>query len=240
MDLRRPIIVLTLLLPLLTFPGLAEKFYSFTDRYGNTVFSNYKPTAKETETYQEIELKREDNRPDLLNFDEQRFNLFDDLIMKYSKALDVDYNLIKALIMVESNFNPRARSPKGAMGLMQLMPATAKRFEVANPYDPEENIRGGVKYLRILLAMFDGDLELTLSAYNAGENLVKKIKRIPNIKETKHYVADVIRIYGQAKARIPEEIMVYTPHSVFYRYQDETGAIVLTNVDPPANAKPVK
>jgi len=233
------LILFTILLPLLTLPALrAEKFYSYTNRNGNLVFSNYRPSDGEAETVKEIEIERD--RPDLLQFDEGHCNLFDEIIMKQSQESGVDFNLIKALIMVESHFNPRALSPKGAQGLMQLMPATARRFGVTNPYDPEENIQGGVTYLRYLIEMFDGNLELVLSAYNAGENLVKKIGRIPRIKETINYVKAITDIVGSSKTRISEDFVVYTPGSVFFRYLNEDGVLTLTNIDPPASAKPVK
>ena len=233
------LILFTILLPILAAPLVrAEKFYSYTNRNGNLVFSNYRPAEGEAETVKEIDIERE--RPDLIQFDESKCNLYDEIIMKSSQESGVDFNLIKAVIMVESHFNPRAVSPKGAQGLMQLMPATARRFGVNNPFDPEENIQGGVTYLRYLIDLFEGNLELVLSAYNAGENLVKKIQRIPRIKETINYVKAIINIVGSSKTRISEDFVVYTPGSIFFRYYSEDGVLTLTNIDPPASAKPVK
>jgi soluble lytic murein transglycosylase-like protein len=99
--------------------------------------------------------------------------------------------LIKAVIRVESNFNPAATSPKGAQGLMQLMPGTAEDMQVSNPYDIQENIRAGTRYLGILLQKFNNNLPLALAAYNAGPNRVEKCQSVPNIKETQGFVRAV-------------------------------------------------
>lgn len=109
----------------------------------------------------------------------------------------VDPLLIKAIIKTESNFDPTAVSPKGAQGLMQLMPATAKDLQVADPFDPQDNITGGTKYLRSLLDSYGWDLELSIAAYNAGPGKVKG--RIPNIVETKMYIAKVLDNYQSFK-----------------------------------------
>jgi len=105
----------------------------------------------------------------------------------------VDPLLIKAIIKAESNFDPTAVSPKGAQGLMQLMPATARDLQVTDPFDPQENITGGTKYLRYLLDSYRWDVELSLAAYNAGPGNVKGA--VPNISETRTYVAKVLKNY---------------------------------------------
>ena len=109
----------------------------------------------------------------------------------------VDPDLVRALIQVESNFNPRARSPKGAMGLMQLMPATARSLNVRNAFDARQNLDGGVRHLAGLLQDFDGNVELSLAAYNAGAGAVQRHNGIPPYAETQNYVRRITAIYGQ-------------------------------------------
>jgi hypothetical protein len=120
---------------------------------------------------------------------------FDNLIERHATANGVRADLVRAVIQVESGFNPRARSPKGARGLMQLMPGTALDLGVANSYDPEDNIRGGVRYLRMLLDRYGKDETLALAAYNAGPEAVEKYGNVvPPYRETQNYVERVQNI----------------------------------------------
>jgi soluble lytic murein transglycosylase-like protein len=121
-----------------------------------------------------------------------------------ARALQVDPGLVDAVIQVESGYNARARSPKGALGLMQLIPATAARFGVSNPFDPADNLRGGVTYLGHLLRRFRGDVPLSLAAYNAGEGAVLREGGVPPFAETREYVRKVAAVYpAAARARQP-------------------------------------
>lgn len=121
----------------------------------------------------------------------------DHIIKEYSKRYNLPQALVKAVIKAESNFNPRAISRAGAMGLMQLMPQTAKELGVKDPFDPEENIAGGTRYLRGLLDQFGNDLTLALAAYNAGPERVRSAGGIPNITETRQYIERVLRFYKE-------------------------------------------
>lgn len=112
----------------------------------------------------------------------------------------IDPNLVLAMIQVESGFNPRARSPKNARGLMQLLPRTARRFGTMNEWDPLDNIRGGIAYMEWLLTQFKGDMRLSLAGYNAGEGAVRRYKGVPPYKETQHYVKVIYRICKKARA----------------------------------------
>ena len=124
-----------------------------------------------------------------------RSSRFDHIIKKYSKRYGVSSALIKSVITAESCFNIHAVSPKGAEGLMQLMPMTAKRFGVLNSFDSDANIKGGTRYLKFLLSYFKNDFLDAIAAYNAGEGAVKKHKGIPPYKETRHYVSQVSTLY---------------------------------------------
>lgn len=127
---------------------------------------------------------------------------FDQHIAAAATAYKVDLELVRAIIQVESDFDNLARSSKGAMGLMQLMPATAERFGVSDAWNPRQNIFGGVQYLRFLLDMFGGDIALVAAAYNAGENAVIRYNGIPPYRETRGYVGKVQALLGGAAAML--------------------------------------
>ena len=121
---------------------------------------------------------------------------FDSLIDSVSARHGIDATLVRAVIQVESNYQQRARSPKGAKGLMQLMPGTARQYGVSNPYDPAANLEGGIKHLKSLLDRFP--LRLALAAYNAGEAAVQRFGGVPPFAETRLYVERILRLVGRA------------------------------------------
>jgi len=125
------------------------------------------------------------------------FEKYDPLILKTAEKHSVDYALVKAVIRAESNFNPTAISRVGARGLMQLMPGTAYALRVNDSFHPEDNIEGGVRYLRYLLNLFQGDLHLALAAYNAGEKAVFRYRGIPPYQETRTYVRRVLHYFQE-------------------------------------------
>ncbi len=118
---------------------------------------------------------------------------YGEIIAAMSEAHGVDPLLVRALIQVESNYQPRARSRKGAMGLMQLMPSTARVYNVRNPFDPKTNIEAGIKHLKSLLERFNG-VEIALAAYNAGEGAVAKFNGVPPYRETRNYVSRILSL----------------------------------------------
>lgn len=124
---------------------------------------------------------------------------YDHFISEASIKHGVSFKLLKALIKVESNFNPKAVSKAGAMGLMQIMPENFDALKITNPFNPRENILGGTLYLKQLMTRFEGKLPLALAAYNAGPNTVERYKRIPPIKETENYVKKIMRSYNLYK-----------------------------------------
>ena len=135
----------------------------------------------------------------------ERGRLYDEVIVEHSRMHNIRPDLVRAVVQVESAFNPYAVSPKGAQGLMQLMPATSQALGVLNPFNPIENIRAGVRYLRQLLDRYNNDEALALAAYNAGPVAVAKYgEKVPPYRETRDYVTKVNQIAGAPAKAVPQ------------------------------------
>ncbi len=128
-------------------------------------------------------------------------NNYDELIREAERIYDVEFSLLKAIMKVESNFNPRAVSKKGAAGLMQIMPRNFAALHISDPFDPRENILGGARYIRRMLDRFNGEVPLALAAYNAGPEVVVRHRKVPPIGETQSYVERVMKFYSLFKQR---------------------------------------
>ena len=152
-------------------------------------------------------------------------------IQKAAQKYEIEPELIHAVIRTESNGNHRAVSRKGAMGLMQLMPSTANDMNVGNPFNPEENIDGGTKYLRYLLEKFNGNLTLAVAAYNSGPTTVERYGNIPPIAETRHYVDKVFALYnGKRSFEVSDSAVDYKDRPApIYKVVLEDGTILFTN-----------
>ena len=182
---------------LLATPTVMADVYKYRDAQGVVHLTNV-PQQSADEPY-ELWRKSEATKPKgwqdgyrvLPRLDRDRYA---DTVNRFALRHGVDPSLVRAVIHAESAFRPDAVSPKGAGGLMQLMPGTAERFNVADRFNPEQNIAGGVAYLALLLEMFGGDRELAVAAYNAGENAVKRYGGIPPYRETKTYVRRVMQL----------------------------------------------
>ena len=143
---------------------------------------------------------------------------------------NVDPNLVRSVVKVESNFNPNAVSRKGAMGLMQLMPSTARQLHVANPFDPQQNVDAGVRHLKSLLESYGGDIKLTLAAYNAGAGAVARSAGVPHIPETRNYVRRITEIYYGGSD--PGTYIVGNPvHDPVRVQRDARGVLYISNTD---------
>jgi soluble lytic murein transglycosylase-like protein len=168
----------------------AAQIYSWRDADGRLVLSD-KPNADRSATYEVHGSATV--RATAPSGSTKKSAPFEAAIDQHARAQGVAADLVRAVIQVESAFNPTAVSVKGAMGLMQLMPATAQELGVSNPFDPDQNIRGGVTYLKQLLNRYDQKVELALAAYNAGIGNVTKYGAVPPFKETRNYVDKITR-----------------------------------------------
>jgi soluble lytic murein transglycosylase-like protein len=151
----------------------------------------------------------------------------DSAIEQAAARHNVDPNLVRAVVKVESNFNPNALSRKGAMGLMQLMPSTARQLNVKNPFDPEQNVDAGVRHLKKLLESYGGDIKLTLAAYNAGAGAVARSSGVPHYAETQNYVRRITNLYYGGSAISP----MAASHDPVTIQRDARGVLHISNTD---------
>jgi len=217
-----------------TGPALGEIYYQI-DENGIAHFTNA-PTTSEYRLLQPGVL-RSAGRLTAANVAE--------LIEAFAAEHRIDSALVRAVIQVESNFNRRAVSRKGAQGLMQLMPSTIWRLSVGDAFDPHENIGAGVRYLRQLVDQFQGDLRLALAAYNAGENAVLRYGGVPPYQETRDYVRKVLSLYRRTRGEpsrngviravsqsVPPPAPTSPPPPAIYKAQEASGAILYSNIPP--------
>jgi soluble lytic murein transglycosylase-like protein len=154
----------------------------------------------------------------------------DAAIEKAAAEHNVDPNLVRAVIKVESNFNPNAVSSKGAMGLMQLMPQTARQLKVTNPFDPEQNVDAGVRHLKQLMESYGGDVKLSLAAYNAGQGSVARSGGIPHFAETRNYVKRITNLYFNGSDG-GSQISGSPVHDPVRVERDARGVLYISNTD---------
>ncbi len=191
-------------------PSSHADIYKFVDNEGIMHFTNI-PTNKDYKKIMTTSQQGLDSK-------------YDQIIQIKSLKYDIEPSIIKALISAESDWDVNAVSRKGAMGLMQLMPSTAEDMQIKNPFDPEQNIEAGTKYLRLLLNRFSGDLELAVAAYNAGPSTVEKSGGIPSFPETRKFVKNVISDHNNKSNSRPSRI---------YKFTYDDGTVVYTNFTHP-------
>ena len=200
----------------------ADRIAAYLDSRGRVVFVNQarNPSPPKQATSGQA---RTAARPNLGSSD------LDHAIQRSANRHQVDPDLVHAIVRVESNYNPYAVSSRGAQGLMQLIPATARRFGVRDAFDPSANLEGGIRYLKHLMELYDGDLELVLAAYNAGENAVRRYNGVPPFRETRNYLRKISQIYpldgplDWQKRGVPEVV----------KFVDSKGIVHFSNMGMP-------
>ena len=187
--------------------GIAD-IYSREDPDGTIHFTNQRPQGKDRRKYK-VYLRTPPNRrarPGVVpvparSTDPARYTRYDASIVEASRAFSIPVPFIRAVIRVESDYDPRVVSVAGAEGLMQLMPGTARRMKVRDSFDPHDNIMGGTRYLRYLANMFGGDMVLTIAGYHAGEGAVRKYRGVPPYTTTQGYIKRVLKYYNHYKKK---------------------------------------
>ncbi len=203
--MHRPVACAMLFVGTLVAPAVSADIFRYVDRNGDVHYTNVPNDSR-----YKIHRRVDDTNPitntlakEIRHYGPGVRKRYEEDILAAASENNVDPALIHAVISAESGYNPFARSRQGAAGLMQLMPETARRFGARNRLDPGQNIRAGVRYLRMLMDLFDNDLELVLAAYNAGENAVIRFgHRVPPYSETMIYVPRVLEYYERYRTRL--------------------------------------
>ncbi len=203
--MHRPVACAMLFVGTLLAPAVSADIFRYVDRNGDVHYTNVPNDSR-----YKIHRRVDDTNPitntlakEIRHYGPGVRKRYEEDILAAASENNVDPALIHAVISAESGYNPFARSRQGAAGLMQLMPETARRFGARNRLDPGQNIRAGVRYLRMLMDLFDNDLELVLAAYNAGENAVIRFgHRVPPYSETMIYVPRVLEYYERYRTRL--------------------------------------
>jgi soluble lytic murein transglycosylase-like protein len=201
---------ITLLAVLIAAASAASAdIYSFTDKDGTVHFTNLRPTGRNKGKYQVYMRTPEQRmaRPGVIpvparSTDPARYSRYDTSIQEAARTHSIPEAFIRAIIRVESDYNPDVVSVAGAQGLMQLMPGTAKRMGCGDSFDPHANIMGGTRYLRYLANMFGGDMVLTIAGYHAGEGAVLKYNGVPPYTMTHSYIKRVLMHYYEYKKKV--------------------------------------
>ena len=222
MPLLRSLLILSVVV--CTASPAAAQIYSWRDADGKLVLSDKPRPDKGQQTTYEVH-NAATVKATIAQVSRDKSAPYDASINAHAERMGVAADLVRAVIQVESAFNPAAVSNKGAMGLMQLMPATARDLGVGNPFDPDQNIRGGVTYLKQLLDRYDNKVELALAAYNAGVGNVEKYDGVPPFKETQAYVNKITKSAPPA------------PKNVIYKWVDIVDGKPVTKFSnkPPAS-----
>ena len=221
-EMRKIIFIFSLILVIGWYAPSYADIYKYVDENGVAHFTNT-PDGK---AYKKIISEGSKHISHEGSKKSHTIKSYHQLINSKSREYNIEPSLIKAVIKTESNWDSMAVSQKGAMGLMQLMPDTAEDMEVRNPFNPEENIEGGIKYLRYLLNRFNGDITLALAAYNAGPEKIEKFGGIPPIPETQRYVKQILSIYNNGDSSTRTSTVIY---KVIY----SDGSVLYTNTPLP-------
>jgi Transglycosylase SLT domain/Domain of unknown function (DUF4124) len=217
----------------LTVSAASAEIYKYVNEDGVVCYTDA-PFGKKSQRIEEDKVLPKRQKADM-----QTRSDFSSYVHQAAAKYDLEPELIRAVITTESNGNHRAVSRKGAIGLMQLMPATADDLNVINPFNPEENIEGGTRYLKQLLERFNGNLTLALAAYNSGPKTVEKYGAVPPILETRQYVKKVFSLYNGKKTYELSDMSSSSQkqNSPIYKIVLDDGTILFTNATLEKNSK---